>query len=496
MNSLDKLHKLQIEKEFRESLPHLYGYKFYKWSRTFFESLNKTNLLCAANQISKSSTNIRKCVHWSTESSLYPKLWKNPPRQYWYMYPSKDLATAEFETKWVPEFMPRGKMERHAKYGWQAKYKNGLLDRIIWNNGPPTYFKAYTQDVHRIQASTIWAAFIDEELPEDMYDEVRLRLTANDGYFNMVFTATRGQALWYRAMERQGKKDEAFKTALKINATMYDCLTYEDGDPDTPWTKEKIQGVIDNCATENEVLKRVYGRFVIDEGLKLQSFERGKNVVKPYPIPKDWHIYSGVDIGSGGKGGHPAAIAFVAVRPDMQKGALFRGWRGSKAEVTTSKDILDRYRLLRGKLKPVMQSYDWASKDFETYAIRLHETFIKADKSPELGEDMLNTLFASGMLDVFDIEELEPFVEEFTSLRKNENKINSKDDAYDATRFAVTRIPWDYTAIADQYNEHQEKIPDPEFDEIAERRKMDFDEDNIGQEIEDELSGWNDLLEG
>ena len=107
--------------------------------------MNETSLLCAANQISKSSTNIRKCIHWSTEKNLWPELWRTVPRNFWYMYPSKQLATQEFETKWVPEFMPRGEMEKHPKYGWKAKYKNGELDKIQWNNGLPVYFKTYSQ---------------------------------------------------------------------------------------------------------------------------------------------------------------------------------------------------------------------------------------------------------------------------------------------------------------------------------------------------------------
>lgn len=455
--------------------------------------MNETALLCAANQISKSSTNIRKCIHWSTEKNLWPELWRTVPRNFWYMYPSKQLATQEFETKWVPEFMPRGEMEKHPKYGWKAKYKNGELDKIQWNNGLPVYFKTYSQDVHKIQAATLWAAFVDEEMPEDMYDEVRLRLLANNGYFNMVFTATRGQALWYRAMERIGKHDETFKDALKIHATMFDCLEYEDGDTNTPWSEEKIRKAIANCSTENEVKKRVYGRFVMDEGLKYPSFNPAINIVKPYPIPRDWHIYSGVDIGSGGKSGHPAAIVFIAVRPDYKKGAIFKGWRGNKMETTTASDILDKYRMLRGNLKPVLQCYDWQSKDFFTYASRLGETFTPAEKGHEIGEDILNTIFRGRMLDIFEGEELEGLPIEFMSLTKNERKTNAKDDYVDAARYAATKIPWNYEALADAFVEVEEEVKDPEDDEITERRKM-FD-DKPEQDILDDIAEWNDLYE-
>lgn len=491
--SKNELVALQAKKALMDGLPHLYGFKFYKWARTFFESTELKTLLCAANQISKSSTNIRKCIHWSTEDKLWPRLWRTTPRLFWYMYPSKQLATQEFETKWVPEFMPRGKMENHPKYGWKAKYKNGELEKIVWNNGPPTYFKTYSQDVHKIQAATLWAVFVDEEMPEDMYDEVNLRLLANDGYFNMVFTATRGQALWYRAMERIGKRDEAFKDALKIHATTFDCLEYEDGDKNTPWTDEKIQRAINACSTENEVKKRIYGRFVMDEGLKYPSFSMNHNVVKPRMIPENYMIYSGVDIGSGGKGGHPAAIVFVAVSPDFKKGIVFKGWRGNKQEVTTSEDILKKYRMLRGGMRPVAQYYDWQAKDFHTYAVRLGEAFTKAEKGHDIGEDILNTLFKGRMLEIFDTEELEGLPIELVSLTKMESKNHAKDDFIDALRYAVTKIPWNYEALQDHYTEPEEEEKVIEEDDVAIRRKMVFEESEE-QRIMGEIEEWNDLM--
>ena len=75
-------------KELREDLPHLYGWKFYPWSREFFESRNKMNLLCAANQIGKSSIAIRKNIEWACNKKLWPELWDTEPKQFWYFYPS------------------------------------------------------------------------------------------------------------------------------------------------------------------------------------------------------------------------------------------------------------------------------------------------------------------------------------------------------------------------------------------------------------------------
>jgi len=496
---LQKLEHLQKKKKYLDNLPHLYGFKFYKWTRTFWDSRNRMILLVAGNQLSKSSTQIRKFIYWATEPDLWQELWpKSTPRQFWYLYPTLNVATAEVEMKWIPEFMPREEMKTHPQYGWRLKYKHGQVNYIEFNTGIRIYFHAYSKDSHSMQSGTVHAVGTDEELVESLYDELSFRLAASEGYFSMVFTATRGQELWYKAMERIGKKDEAFPQALKIRVSAWDCLVYEDGDTDTPWSEEKIQNVIATCATENEVLKRVHGRFVVDDGLLVPEFKRSVNVVQPYPIPKDWNIYTGVDVGSGGKDGHKGAIIFVAVNKEFTKGAVFKGWKGTNQETTTAADILDRYRILRGVMKPIMQLYDWASKDFFTFASRLGESFTKAEKSHEIGIDTINTLFKLNMLDIFDIEELQPLIFELQTLTKGDvegrAKRHANDDMYDAKRYVVTSVPWDWSAVAEEYAEPKEKKKEKEYDEIAERRKLmtGFEKDEEYR-IEKEIEEFNDL---
>ena len=59
---LKRIKEMEERIKLREGLPFLHGWKWYSWARAFFESQNQVNLLCAANQISKSSTQIRKAL--------------------------------------------------------------------------------------------------------------------------------------------------------------------------------------------------------------------------------------------------------------------------------------------------------------------------------------------------------------------------------------------------------------------------------------------------
>lgn len=439
----------QQKLELKEGLPHLYGFPWYPWAKTFFESRNPTNFLVAANQISKSSTQIRKVIHWATETSLWPALWpRRKPSMFWYFYPTKDVAAIEFDEKWEREFLPAGKYKTDPKYGWTLEKKEGAPWALHFNSGVSVYFKTYAQKAKDLQSATVDAVFADEEMPEDLWDEVNLRRQATDGYFHMVFTATLGQEIWRRTMEERGNVNEKFADAFKLQVSMFDCLEYEDGTPGA-WTPSRIQRVINSCKTDAEVQRRVYGKFVVDSGLKYPTFSRKRNMKTPetLKVGHDWAVYAGVDPGGGGEG-HPGAIAFVCVRPDFKYGRVFRGWRG-EGELTTAGDVLNNYRSLKRGLTMTGAYYDWQSKDFSTISVRESEPFFPAEKSHEIGEQVLGVLFKNGMLDIDDVPELEPLALELTTLKKATPKMKAKDDFCDALRYAVTRIPWDWSAIPD-----------------------------------------------
>lgn len=442
--------------ELREGLPFLYGWKWYKWAKEFFDSVNKINLLCAANQVSKSSTQIRKCIDWATNQKKWPKLWLHKPTQFWYLYPTSPQATIEFEKKWV-QFLPKGKFKDDPVYGWKVVYKNKEVAELHFNSGVSVYFKTYSQNVNSLQTGTVDALFCDEELPVELYEELMFRISASDGYFHMVFTATIGQDFWRKALDPEAFEEENLPEALKLTVSLYDAQFYEDGTP-SHWTDQKINIVKNRCRNHKEILKRVYGKFIRDDsGRKYEQFDVKRHIRPKAQIPKDWLIYGGVDPGSGGTKNHPGAVCFVAVSPDYKRGRVFLGWRGDGIE-TTAGDVLQKYQELRNAKNLLVTEafYDWGSKDFSILAGRSDEPFQPADKSHERGEQIINVLFKNDMLIIEEDEELHKLASELIGLRKDTPKNKAKDDFADAMRYAVTLIPWDFSSIS------SDEIQDPD----------------------------------
>lgn len=473
----------------KQGLPHLYGNKFYRWQRRFWNSANKYNFITAANQIGKSSINIRKAIHWATEKAVWPKLWKKEPTQFWYFYPDANLSTAEFHEKWVKEYLPSGPYKDDEKYGWKAEFDNRKkIHALHFKSGVTIYFKTYEQKVSSLQAATVFAVFVDEEMPPDIFPEINMRMIANDGYWHMVFTATLGSEFWRQTMEMKGAPEERFKDALKLQVSMYDCLKYEDGTP-SHWTAQRIEEIKASCSSEQEVLRRVYGRFIKDSGRTYPHFSRSINVTTDDSVPKDWYYVSGVDPGSGGSNNHPAAMVVLAVSPDHRKAKVIRVKRLNGIE-TTAYDTLQFYKELVSTYPMRLQKYDWACKDFGILAEREGIAFLPAHKERTFGIGLVNSLFRHGVVEIVQSPDSELLITELENLNMEVDKSHAKDDLCDALRYALVGPPWDFTDAPDSTKlvtvgqgrtRRTEKVPNDGVDLfIQDLEDCQYEWDNLG----------------
>jgi hypothetical protein len=484
----------------KEGLPHKFGWKWYPWARLWSESHNKEALLCAANQISKSSTQIRTAIEWATNKELWDELWPTRPNQFWYLYPTRPQINQEWETKWS-EFMPRNEFKDDPIYGWKVEKSNGNIVAVHFNSGVHLYFKSYKQETQALQTGTCHAVFCDEELEMEHYNELKMRISASNGYFRMVFTATLGQDFWRRAMEPGPQEEETCPGALKLTVSLYDAMLYDDGSPSI-WTDEAISRVRANCSSEQEVLKRVYGRFIVLDGRVIEAFDIKRHVKPAHSIPPSWLWYAGVDPGSGGETGHPAGIVFVAVRPDFRAARVPLCWRGDRIQ-TTNGDVLEKYVQMKKEhnITVTDAAYDWAAKDFEIMATRNGQPFRKAEKSHAIGEQTVGTLFKNDALFLYENAETMKLAGELATLQRATRKDMKKDNLYDPLRYALNLIPFDWSFITSLPSEFEEaplevKRSDLEQQIIDRRKAFDNVDQDEALKFVNEIADANDEYDG
>lgn len=502
----EKLRMLEEKSSAIKNLPHRHGYKKYPWQREFFDSFEKQIFLTAANQVGKSTIMVSQMIEWAGNVNLWSRLWKGKrPRQFWYLYPDFDFATSEVEEKWIPDLLPRDEMKDHPTWGWELRYKDKKVHSIKFNSGVTIYFKAYSQSIKNLQGSTVAAIFADEELPEEFWDELMQRLHNMRGYYRSAFTATLGQKLWYDTMERQGTPQEKFPDAKKMQISLYDCKTYEDNSP-SHIDDDYIRRAILLCKNEAEIQKRVMGRFALSSGLKYPTFERKGNMVMPYAVLDTWPIYIGVDIGSGGTEGdsesrnqsHPSAIVMCAVSPDYTQAVAFDGWVGLN-EVTTDVDVYEKLIALLEKNNCEARVggifYDYHAKDFGTICTRKGLAVLKADKSHDVGESVLNVLFKIRNLTIFDVPQFDELAFELTNLKQETAKRHARDDYVDALRYCLSRVPFDWAKLGINLTQPQAVREEPLTREqlLAKERRSYFNRQKEEQiTIGEELEAWNE----
>ena len=494
----DRLRKVT---QLKEELPHLYGFPLYIWQDEFFKCTEQLQFIFKANQIGGSSIMIKKIIHYATE----PKHWtifNRKPKMMMYLYPDKNTATREWETKWQ-EFMPKGSMKDHEQYGWKETWDGKYIDSVQFYEGKNPdgtlkpgvilYFKTYGSGAENLQGSTIAIVACDEELPEDLFPELLTRITGSPMNAGAMYwqgcTPTKGQK--YLADIQSGKTKLPASRVWTVS--QYDCLYYANGEK-SMWTKERIEQNKQRYPSQREIDIRVYGLFKPLDRLAITQFNPDKHV-KPYHPIKGWEVYCGVDYGVGGPTGHPSSIVFVAVSPNYNAARVINCWKsayGPGTKTTSLDDVIMRYLEMCKEIgidQPTCTYYDPAAGSLGVLAERTGLGWLKANKEREHGFNLINSLFKNDMLILLKsstngvdelVDEIETATTESSSGAKKHN-----DDLLDGMRYATSSVPFNFENI---------KITQHDIDKPTRtngRHELPDDDYNM-DEIGDEIDEWNE----
>lgn len=501
-NVITSVNKDEALRKYKDQLPHLYGFKFFNWSRRFWESTNRYTFICCSNQSGKSIVSIRKALRLATDVAFWPKVFKTTPGYGFYFYPSLKLATREFHTKWVTQVLPRGEMKNDPKYGWEAEFKDKEIYCIHFNIGTKIYFMSYSMKVEDLQASSPHWVSADEEMPIRLWGEISARLLATKGLFSMVCTPTTGDDFWRGVFELNKMPD-----ATVIKATMYDTIKFEDGSPGLRTAKE-IEEYKAKLPTKHAIDVRVYAKFSKADSAAFPTFDRYIHCVEPLAEARTWPTYAGIDLGTGGQN-DAAAIAFIAVRPDFREARVVKLWKGNKAENTSSIDVLRKYQQMRAEndLKVVACHYDQSSKEFQLNAMAEGEMVLPSEKNHVTGQNIMNTLFKHGMLLIekdcsedaksVDLENngayfWELLAEMFESMKELKKK-GAKDNQPDSVRYGVTKIPFDLSHIGVATVTQKAEPEKVDWNDRRNSETSRLNKNNFVDDIDSEFSFWNDL---
>lgn len=179
---------------------------------------------------------------------------------------------------------------------WEDSWSNS--DKVFrLRNGSEIEVKTHQQEVDSFAGVPRHWIWFDEECPQAIFNECRLRLIDYNGVWFMTMTPVEGQDwIFERFIVTQNKNVAMFEVDIK----------------DNPHLNKLALELLEDDLTEDEKLVRQKGVFVPRGGFILREFDLNKHVIEGgKPVPRNWTSYVSIDHGFN----NPTAILWHAVSP-------------------------------------------------------------------------------------------------------------------------------------------------------------------------------------
>ncbi len=187
--------------------------------------------------------------------------------------------------------------------GRRDNAEGGIIDYIavknIFGGISKIGFKSAEMGRDKFQGASLDYVWFDEEPPEDIYLECRMRIVDKKGDIYGTMTPLMGITFVYNKIYLNEQSDPDI---------WHIFMEWKDN----PYLdSEEIEKVSASLSKE-ELDSRRYGRFTSAKGLVYPEFNESVHVIEPFPVPKEWYDNISIDPGLN----NPLSAHFYAVNGD------------------------------------------------------------------------------------------------------------------------------------------------------------------------------------
>lgn len=166
--------------------------------------------------------------------------------------------------------------------------ENGVIDYILIKNIfggiSKIGFKSCDQGREKFQGASLDYIWFDEEPPEEIYKECRMRIIDTCGEIFGTMTPLKGLTWVYDQIYLNESNDDEIW-----------CQSMEWGD--NPFLNSEKISVLKKSMSEEELESRCYGKFIAKGGLVYPEFDSNIHVIEPFDVPKEWYDTISIDPG-------------------------------------------------------------------------------------------------------------------------------------------------------------------------------------------------------
>ena len=167
--------------------------------------------------------------------------------------------------------------------------ETGIIECIIvknvFGNNSKIWFKSCEEGREKFQGTSLDFVWFDEEPPEDIYRECKMRVIDKCGEIFGTMTPLKGLTFIY---------DEIYINEKQDDEVFCIFISWEDN----PFLNKNEIEKLSKTMAKDELETRKYGRFSArDLGLVYPEFDENINVIEPFVFPKEWQYGISIDPG-------------------------------------------------------------------------------------------------------------------------------------------------------------------------------------------------------
>ena len=219
--------------------------------------------------------------------------------------------------------------------GRRDSLENGVIDYItiynVFGGESKIGFKSCDQGRDKFQGTSLDYVWFDEEPPEDIYKECRMRVLDRCGEVYGTMTPLKGLTWVYNHIYLNESGDEEIWCEFMEWA-------------DNPYLSQKEIKSLSASLSTSELEARRYGKFQANGGMVYSEFDESVNVIEPFRVPREWYDNISIDPGLN----NPLSAHWYAVDYDGNIYVI--------AETYETRQTVEHHA---NKIKSICERLDW-----------------------------------------------------------------------------------------------------------------------------------------
>ena len=290
-NIVEKLCRIEAEQKRRRENDKLAAYntgeKKHEKQLAFHKCKKRNRWVFGGNRSGKTECGAVECVYMARGTHPYRENRRDV--QGWVVSLSTQVQRDVAQKK-ILQYLRRDWIEDIVMIsGRKDAPEHGIIDFIrvknVLGGSSVIGFKSCDQGREKFQGTSLDFVWFDEEPPEDVYLECRMRVIDRKGDVFGTMTPLKGLTFVYNEIYLNRRGDPEI---------WYEFMEWRDN----PYLDEDEIRAVEGAMDEKTLQSRKYGKFGADDaGLVYPEFEESVHVIEPFAIPKEWQDNISIDPG-------------------------------------------------------------------------------------------------------------------------------------------------------------------------------------------------------